>query len=47
MALAAAYLKAGRREEAVAVLQQTAICNPSFRDQANHSVAEIRAGRSP
>jgi O-antigen ligase/tetratricopeptide (TPR) repeat protein len=45
--LAAVYLKAGRRQDAVQTLQTIGRLQPSFRTQADYYIKEIEAGRNP
>lgn len=47
LTLAAAYLQANRRSEAVAAIQQIIKENPSFKDQGEYYIKEIQAGRNP
>lgn len=47
VALAAAYLRAGEREKSIGKLQEISAENPSFKDQAEKFISEIRAGRNP
>lgn len=45
--LAAAYLQANRRTEAVAVLEEIIKLNPAFKEQGEYYINEIKAGRNP
>lgn len=45
--LAAAYLLANRRYEAVQILQQMIVADPSFKQQGEYFIKEIQAGRTP
>lgn len=45
--LVAAYLEVGRREDAVIVLQEIIRLDPSFKEQGEYYISEIRAGRNP
>ena len=45
--LAAAYLNAGERSEAVAALREAIALNPEFTAQGEYYIAEIEAGRNP
>jgi predicted Zn-dependent protease len=47
LALAAAYLKAGKRDDAVSVIQRVMSRDPSFKTQGAYYIDEIRAGRNP
>lgn len=45
--LTAAYLQAGKRDEAVKTLEELIVLNPSFKDQGEYYIKEIKAGRNP
>jgi O-antigen ligase/tetratricopeptide (TPR) repeat protein len=45
--LTAAYLQAGRRQEAIQTLQEIIKLQPSFKDQGEYYINEIKAGRNP
>ena len=45
--LTAAYLKANRRQEAIQTLEELIKLEPSFKEQGEHFINEIRAGRNP
>lgn len=45
--LAAAYLKAERRADAVVALEKAIELNPAFKDQGTFYIQEIQAGRNP
>jgi tetratricopeptide (TPR) repeat protein len=45
--LAAAYLLAGRRQDAVNVLQQMIAADPTFKEKGEYYINEIKAGRNP
>jgi O-antigen ligase/tetratricopeptide (TPR) repeat protein len=45
--LAAAYLLANRRGEAIQILQQMIAADPSFKEQGEYFIKEIQAGRTP
>jgi tetratricopeptide (TPR) repeat protein len=45
--LAAAYLMAGRRQDAVNVLQQMIKDDPTFKERGEYFINEIKAGRNP
>jgi O-antigen ligase/tetratricopeptide (TPR) repeat protein len=45
--LTAAYLQAGRRTEAVQTLEELIKLQPSFKDQGEYYINEIKAGRNP
>lgn len=45
--LAAAYLRANMREDAVRTIQKMIEIDPSFKDQGEYYINEIRAGRNP
>lgn len=45
--LGALYLSMGRRADAVAEIKRAIELNPSFKDQGNHYISEIAAGRNP
>ncbi len=47
ISLAAAYFSNGNRKEAVAELQKTIELNPAFKEQGEHYIKEIQAGRTP
>ncbi|MFA6552380.1 MAG: O-antigen ligase family protein [Candidatus Paceibacterota bacterium] len=47
VSLAAAYLGAGDRTNSVLELQKAIALNPSFKDQGNYFITEIKAGRNP
>lgn len=45
--LTAAYLQAGRRQEAIQTLQELIKLEPSFKDKGEYYISEIKAGRNP
>lgn len=45
--LTAAYLEAGRREEAVQTLEEIIRLKPDFKEQGEYYINEIKAGRNP
>lgn len=45
--LAASYLEAGRREDAIIAIQKIIALDPSFKERGEYYIAEIRAGRNP
>lgn len=45
--LTAAYLQAGRRQEAVATLEEMIRIEPNFKEQGEFYINEIKAGRNP
>lgn len=45
--LAAAYLAAGRRDEAIKSIEQAIEIEPSFKEQGEYFINEIKAGRNP
>ncbi len=45
--LTAAYLQAGRREESITTLQEIIKSNPTFKEQGEYYISEIKAGRNP
>ena len=45
--LAAAYLSAGRRTDAVAALQKAEALNPDFKQQGDYYIQQIEAGKNP
>ncbi len=45
--LTAAYLEAGRRQDAIQALEETAELAPQLKDQVDYYIGEIRAGRNP
>lgn len=45
--LAASYLEAGRREDAVRAIQKIIELDPSFKERGEYYISEIRAGRNP
>ncbi len=45
--LTAAYLQAGRKEEAIQTLQAIIAMDPSFKEKGEYYISEIRAGRNP
>ncbi len=47
VSLAATYLEAGRRADAVSELRQAISLNPSFKQQGEYYINEIQAGRNP
>lgn len=47
MTLAAAYLQAGRRQEAIQSLEELIKLQPSFKEQGEYYINEIKAGRNP
>ncbi len=47
LTLAAAYLQANRRAEAVTVIREIIKENPSFKEQGEYYIKEIEAGRNP
>ncbi|MEN9614161.1 MAG: hypothetical protein RLZZ347_468 [Candidatus Parcubacteria bacterium] len=47
LSLAAAYLKAGRRADAVKEIQTTIDLNPALKQQGEFYINEIKAGRNP
>ncbi len=47
LTLAAAYLQAGRRAEAVSAIQELIKLEPSFKEQGEYYIKEIQAGRNP
>lgn len=47
MTLAAVYLNLGRRNESVKVLEEIIKINPSFKEQVEYYINEIKAGRNP
>ncbi len=47
ISLAAAYLKNGERQKAILELEQVIKLNPSFKNQGEYYINEIRAGRNP
>ena len=47
ISLAAAYAANGNRAEAIAELQKAIELRPEFKEQGEHYIREIRAGRTP
>ncbi len=47
VSLAASYLAAGERQNAIAQLQKAIEVNPQFKEQGEFYIKEIRAGRNP
>lgn len=47
LALAASYLKLEERQNAIAEIQRVIDINPSFKDQGDYLIGEIKAGRNP
>ena len=47
ISLAAAYLQLEQRPEAIAVLEEIIKLDPSFKDQGEYLIQEIKAGRNP
>lgn len=47
VSLAAAYLVAGKRNEAITELQKAETLDPTFKQQGDYYISEIRAGRNP
>lgn len=47
VSLAAAYLKNGERQKAIEELEKVIKLNPSFKNQGEYYINEIRAGRNP
>lgn len=45
--LAATYLEAGRRSEAISTLEKVIDLDPNFREMGEYYIREIRAGRTP
>ena len=45
--LTAAYLQAGRRGEAVQILEEMIKLDPSFKEKGEYYISEIKAGRNP
>lgn len=45
--LAAAYLQAGRRQEAIQTLEDIIRLDPSFKEQGEYFINEIKAGKTP
>jgi len=45
--LAAAYLQANQRQLAIAEIEKSIEINPSFKEQGEYYVNEIKAGRNP
>jgi O-antigen ligase/tetratricopeptide (TPR) repeat protein len=45
--LTAAYLEAGRRQDAIGVLEEMIKLDPSFKEKGTYYINEIRAGRNP
>ena len=45
--LGALYLSMGRRADAVTEIKRAIELNPAFKDQGNHYISEIAAGRNP
>lgn len=45
--LTAAYLQSNRRAEAIQTLEELIRINPSFKEQGEYYISEIRAGRNP
>jgi len=45
--LGAAYLQAGRRQEAIQVLEEIIKLDPSFKEKGEYYINEIKAGRNP
>ncbi len=45
--LTAAYLQAGRRPEAIRTLEEMIALEPSFKEQGEYYIKEIKAGRNP
>ncbi len=45
--LAAAYLQANRRQDAILVIQEMIKLDPSFKEKGDYYIGEIKAGRNP
>ena len=45
--LTAAYLQAGRRQEAIQILEEIIKLEPSFKEKGEYYINEIKAGRNP
>ena len=45
--LTAAYLQAGRRQEAIQTLEEIIKLDPTFKEKGDYYISEIKAGRNP
>jgi tetratricopeptide (TPR) repeat protein len=45
--LVSVYLDAGRRGEAIGAIEEIIKIDPSFKEQGEYFISEIRAGRNP